>query len=230
MNRNKSGNAYALTMLCPIKPGVDGNRIYADLIRDQLESWNMTSVSPMSHVPNTYLCRFFVLDDIYTESLPGSSIWDALSDIRLIPSDEQRLAALPHTDRLKSRYLVFTSNLHGDVDDYLHAMWRSIQTEINTIWKYCYGFEGVNDEVSFTAYAKKCCLDTSLFFVGSNDDSLAAQLKALYVKQEFSLFAQETQDLSASQLKLAYAAFMQRIKPRDVEQPTWKAGSTHVEL
>jgi hypothetical protein len=98
------------------------------------------------------------------------------------------------------------------------------------IWKYCYGFEGVNDEVSFTAYAKKCCLDTSLFFVGSNDDSLAAQLKALYVKQEFSLFAQETQDLSASQLKLAYAAFMQRIKPRDVEQPTWKAGSTHVEL
>jgi hypothetical protein len=230
MNRNKSGNAYALTMLCPIKPGVEGNRIYADLIRDQLESWNMASVSPMSLVPNTYLCRFFVLDDIYTESLPGAGIWDALSDIRLIPSNEQRLAALPHTDRLQSRYLVFTSNLHGDVDDYLHGMWQSIHVEINTIWKYCYGFENVNDEVSFVAYAKKCCLDTSLFFVGSNDDSLAAQLKALYVKQEFSRFAKETQDLSASQLRLAYTAFMQHIKPRDVEQPTWKAGSTHVDL
>lgn len=230
MNRNKSGNAYALTMLCPIKPGVEANRIYADLIRDQLESWNMGSVSPMSRVPNTYLCRFFVLDDIYTESLPGASIWDALSDIRLIPSNEQRLAALPHTDRLKSRYLVFTSNLHGDVDDYLYGMWQNIHPEINTIWKYCYGFEGVSDEASFIAYAKKCSLDTSLFFVGSNDDPLVDQLKALYVKQEFSRFAQETQDLSASQLKQAYTAFMQRIKPRDVEQPSWKAGSTHADV
>lgn len=230
MNRNKSGNAYALTMLCPIKPGVEDNRIYADLIRDQLESWNMASVSPMSRVPNTYLSRFFVLDDIYTESLPGASIWDALSDIRLIPSNEQRLAALPHTDRLQSRYLVFTSNLHGDVDDYLHGMWQSINAEIKTIWKYCYGFDGVNDEASFIAYAKKCSLDTALFFIGSNDDSLAAQLKALYVKQEFSRFAQETQDLPASQLKQAYTAFMQRIKPRDVDGPTWKAGATHADV
>lgn len=229
MNRNKSGNAYALTMLCPIKPGVEGNRIYADLIRDQLESWNMASVSPMSRVPNTYLCRFFVLDDIYTQSLPGASIWDALSDIRLIPSNEQRLAALPSTDHLQSRYLVFTSNLYGDVDTYLQGMWQNMQAEIQIVWKYCYGFEDVKDATSFITYAKKCFMDTSLFFVGSNDDSLAAQLKALYVKQEFSRFAQETQDLSAAQLKQAYTAFMQRIKPRDVDQPTWKAGATHAD-
>ena len=67
MNRNISGNAYALTMLCPIKPGIEENRTYADLIRDQLEIWNLADVSPLAQVPNTYLCRFFVLDDIYTE-------------------------------------------------------------------------------------------------------------------------------------------------------------------
>jgi hypothetical protein len=227
MNRNKSGNAYALTMLCPIKPGVKGNRIYADLIRDQLESWNMAGVSPLSKVPNTYLCRFFVLDDICTESLPGASIWDALSDIRIIPSNEQRLDALPYTDHLQSRYLVFTSNLHGDVDTYLQGMWQNMQSEIQAIWTYCYGFEDVKDAASFLAYAKKCCMDSSLFFVGSNDDSLADQLKALYVKQEFSQFAQATQDLPATQLKQAYTAFMQRVKPRDVNEPTWKAGATN---
>ncbi len=230
MNRNISGNAYALTMLCPIKPGIKANRIYADLIRDQLESWNMAMTSPMAQVPNTYLCRFFVLDDIYTESLPGASIWDALSDISIIPSNKQRWAALPHTDHLQSCYLVFTSNLHGDVDAYLAGMWQNMQTEIKAIWQYCYGFEEVKDVASFIAYAKKCCMNSALFFVGSNDDSLAAQLKALYVKQEFSRFAQETQDLPAGQLKLAYTAFMQRIKPRDVDEPTWKAGSTHEEL
>ena len=47
MNRNISGNAYALTMLCPIKPGVEGNRIYADLIRDRLESWNLEDCEPI---------------------------------------------------------------------------------------------------------------------------------------------------------------------------------------
>jgi hypothetical protein len=230
MNRNISGNAYALTMLCPIKPGVEGNRIYADLIRDQLEAWNMATISPLSKVPNTYLCRFFVLDDIYTESLPGASIWDALSDIRIIPSNEERLAALPYTDHLQSRYLVFTSNLHGDLDSYLMGMWQNMQAEIEFIWKYCYGFEGVNNATSFIAYAKKCCMDSSLFFVGSNDDSLAAQLKALFVKQEFSRFAQETQDLPAAQLKQAYTTFMQRIKPRDVNEPTWKAGVTNAAM
>ena len=229
MDRNKSGKAYALTMLCPIKPGVEGNRIYADLIRDQLESWNLQDISPLAKVPNTYLCRFFVLDDIYTESLPGASLWDALSDIHIIPSKKRRLAALPCTDHLQSRYLIFSSNLHGDVDTYLAGMWQNMQAEIKTVWQYCYGFEDVKDVASFVAYAKKCCMDSSLFFVGSNDDSLAEQLKALYVKQEFSRFAQETQDLPAHQLKQAYIAFMQRIKPRNVDEPTWKAGSTHPE-
>jgi hypothetical protein len=153
-----------------------------------------------------------------------------LSDISIIPSNKQRLAALPHTDHLQSRYLVFTSNLHGDIDTYLQGMWQNINADIQAIWKYCYGFEGVNDEVSFVAYAKKCCMDSSLFFVGSNDDSLAGQLKALYVKQEFSRFAQETQDLPATQLKQAYTAFMQRIKPRDIDEPTWKAGVSNATL
>lgn len=230
MNRNKSGNAYALTMLCPIKPGLEGNRIYADLIRDRLESWNLGAMSPLAKVPNTYLCRFFVLDDLYTESLPGASFWDTLSDIRILPSNQERLAALPHTDHLQSRYLVFSSNLHGDLDTYLSGMWHSMEVEIKSIWQYCYGFETVNDASSFVAYAHKCCMDASLFFMGSNDDSLADQLKALYVKQQFSKFAQATQDLPAAQLKQAYSEFMQRIKPRDISHPTWKPGVSNAEI
>lgn len=230
MNRNKSGNAYALTMLCPIKPGLEGNRIYADLIRDRLESWNLGAMSPLAKVPNTYLCRFFVLDDLYTESLPGASFWDTLSDIRILPSNQERLAALPHTDHLQSRYLVFSSNLHGDLDTYLSGMWQSMEGEIKSIWQYCYGFETVNDASSFVAYAHKCCMDASLFFMGSNDDSLADQLKALYVKQQFSKFAQATQDLPAAQLKQAYTEFMQRIKPRDISHPTWKPGVSNAEI
>jgi hypothetical protein len=169
------------------------------------------------------------LDDLYTESLPGASVWDNLSDIRILPSNKERLAALPHTDHLQSKYLVFSSNLHGELDAYLTGMWQSMEVEIKTIWQYCYGFEAVNDAASFVAYAHKCCIDASLFFVGSNDDALTDQLKALYVKQQFGMFAQSTQDLPAAQLKQAYTDFMQRIKPRDVSHPTWKPGVSNAE-
>jgi hypothetical protein len=230
MNRNISGSAYALTLMCPIKPGVEKNRIYADRIRDQFEEWNEREVSPLAKVPNTYLCRFFVLDDVFTETIPGAGIWDTLSDIRPLPSNAQRLGALAAEDHLQSRYMVFSSNLHGDVNTYLAAMWDSMQAEIRSVWQYCYGFEAVHDAESFVVYAQKCRMDASLFFVGSNDDSLADQLKALYVKQQFSKFAQETQDLPGVELKQAYTAFMKRIKPRDVSYPTWKPGVSNAEL
>jgi hypothetical protein len=209
---------------------VEKNRIYADRIRDQFEEWNGREVSPLAKVPNTYLCRFFVLDDVFTETMPGAGIWDTLSDIRPLPSNAKRLGALAAEDHLQSRYMVFSSNLHGDVNTYLSAMWENMQAEIKSVWQYCYGFEAVQDGAGFVAYAQKCRLDASLFFVGSNDDSLADQLKALYVKQQFSKFAQETQDLPAAELKLAYTAFMKRIKPRDVTYPTWKAGVSNAEL
>jgi hypothetical protein len=224
MSSNVSGKAYALTMLCPVQPGVEGNAAFCDVMRDKLEAWNAMAISPMARVPNTYLCRYYVLDDVYTESLPGGGIWDTISDMWPILSKKGRLAALPHEEHLQSRYLVFSSNFHGDLDVYLQGMWRNAAADIRSVWQYCYGFENVVDGDSFVAYAKRCQLDATLFFVGSNDDPLDEQLKALYVKQEFSRFAQETQDLPAAQLREAYRQFMLRVKPRDVTGPTWPPG------
>ena len=224
MSSNISGKAYALTLMCPIKDGTENNVAFTDAIRDQLESWNAMATSPMVHIPNTYLCRYYLLDDVYTQSLPGAGIWDTISDILPIMPAKWRLAALPYEDHLKSRYLIFSSNFHGGLEPYLRGMWRAVEADIRSVWRHCYGFESVGDADTFINYAKRCQLDASLFFVGSNDDSLDAQLKALYVKQEFSRFAQETQDLPAADLRKAYQRFMQRVKPRDDAGPSWKAG------
>ena len=225
MSSNVSGKAYALTLVCPIKGGTDNNNVaFADAIRDQLEGWNAMATSPMARAPNTYLCRFYILDDVCTQSLPGAGIWDTISDILPMMPATWRLAALPYEDHLKSRYLVFSSSFHGELEPYLQGMWACAKTDVRSIWRHCYGFEGVHDAASFIDYVRRCQLDASLFFVGSNDDSLAAQLKALYVKQEFSRFAQETQDLPAAQLREAYLQFMHRVKPRDEAGPAWTAG------
>jgi hypothetical protein len=79
---NVSGNAYALNILSPIRNGlVPGQQIsHADAIRDQLQGWNTEFNSPMALVPQTYLCRFYILDDVVIQSLPGGSAPDTLAD------------------------------------------------------------------------------------------------------------------------------------------------------
>lgn len=226
---NVSGNAYALTILSPIKNGYTQDEIaYADLVRDRLQGWNQELNSPMALVPETYLCRYFVLDDVYTESLPGASALDTFSDFLPLVPDSIRRKALPKEDHLKSRYLVFSSNFYcgpdGDLDGYLRGMWTAISDRIKEVWGFCYGFEGVDSADKFIVYMKKCQLTATLFFVGSTDDSLEEQLKSLYLKQEFSKFAIDNQGLDASTLKVNFQAFMQRVAPTNLTAPTWAAG------
>ena len=227
MDRNVSGKAYALTILSPIKNAHVGGPSYAscaDAVRERLENWNALQNSPMARVPQTYLARLFVLDDVFTESLPGASAFDTWRDFWPTPTDGMRAASLPKQDHLKSKYIVFSSNLHGDPDAYLRGMWQAIENEVRDVWQHCYGFDAVKDADSFVAYMKQCRLDAALFFVGSNDDPLEEQLKALYLKQEFSRFALESQGLPTAELKKRYQEFIARVKPRDLAGPAWTPG------
>jgi hypothetical protein len=224
-----SGRACALTTLAPIREGwtADGTS-YADAVRDRLQGWNLEPNSPMVAVPNTYLCRFFVLDDVVHESLPGAGILDTLSDLLPIVPDWLRRRVVPAEDHLRSRYLVFSSNFHGgekgDVDGYLRAMWTAIESHVRDAWGWCYGFDAVRDAASFSAYLQKCRLPTTLFFVGSNDDPLDEQLKALYLKQEFARFAVEHQGLDAATLRARMQVFLTRVAPTNLASPTWAPG------
>lgn len=229
MASNVNGNAYALTCLCPIRKGHFEGTAYSDEVRHRLQNWGLLEHSPMAKVPQTYLCRFFVLDDVYYESLPGTEFGGTFFDFLSIFSDRFRRRALPREDHLKSKYIVFSCNLHGNLDSYLHTMWNTISDDIRHIWQFCYGFDQVHDAASFAAYIRKCRLDASLFFVGSTDDPLPEQLKSLYIKQEFSRFAEEHQGLPAADLQKAYQAFIQRVQPLNVEGPSWRAGQSHLQ-
>ena len=223
---NTSGKAYALTCLCPIEKGHLNGTAYSDEVRHRLQNWGLLEHSPMAKVPQTYLCRYFVLDDVYYESLAGTEFGGTFYDFMSIFSDKFRRRALPREDHLKSKYIVFSCNLHGDLDAYLRGMWDAISVDIQLIWQFCYGFDEVKDADTFVAYIKKCQLKAALFFVGSNDDSLPEQLKALYLKQEFSRFAAEHQGMPAAQLQQAYQAFIQRVEPLNLAGPAWTPGQS----
>lgn len=232
---NTFGNAYALTVLSPIRAGLAPGReiARADAVRETLQNWNLLPNSPMTRVPQTYLCRFYVLDDVYIESLPGGSALDTLADFLPVTPDQMRRNAMPARDHLQSRYLVFSSNFYagpsGSPDVYLRGMWNGMRAEIDSVWQHCYGYEHVRDADAFIAYMKRCQLKTSLFFVGSNDDPLPEQLKALYLKQEFSRFAADNQGLDSATLRRNFREFIRRVQPHELAGPTWAPGKYRVE-
>ena len=208
---NKSGKAYALTLLCPVLPGVPAvpepgleGQTYVACLRYQLQQVRLSEESPMAKVPNTYLCRFFVLEDVFYQGKPA---------IR---------------EHLKSNYLVFSSNFHGELDDYLKGMWRTVEPEVRYILSHCVGFSWVRDEAGFIAYIKKCQVKTTFFFNGSTDEALAEQLKSLYLKQEFSEFVFQNQGRSAAEIQAAFRQFVQQAQPDNLASPTWKAGAYHL--
>ena len=131
---NTSGKAYALTCLCPIEKGHLNGTAFSDEVTYRLQNWGLLEHSPMAKVPQTYLCRYFVLDDVYYESLAGTEFGGISSDFMSIFSYKFRRKALPIEDHLKSKYIVFSYNLHGDLDSYLRGMLTAISEDIKHIW------------------------------------------------------------------------------------------------
>ncbi|MDP1559295.1 MAG: hypothetical protein Q8K59_06690 [Nitrosomonas sp.] len=229
----KSGNATALTVLSPIKNGIVNGVSYADITRERCLRLPIHERSPLARVPNTYLARLFILDDVFYESLPGSDSVFNFSEITSIFSDSARRDALPRIDHLKSKYLVFSSNFYGDLDEYLVGMWekwayydKGQQRDVRHIWEHCVAFEAVTDCNRFMDYIKRCQFDAALFFNGSTDDSLQEQLKALYLKQEFSKFVAVHQGKSAAEIQRAFKTFIEQVQPENLDQPSWLPGQS----
>lgn len=202
---NESGRAYGLTVLSPIKAGTEGGESFASLTRKLLQDLDLHELSPMAKVPNTYLCRFLILDDVIYQGKPAL------------------------LEGLKSRYLVFVAELHGKRDAYVEGMWSHAESFVREAWKYCVDFESVNSPQTFARYIKRCQVETTLYFNGSNDEPLAEQLKALYLHQEFSRFAFESAKKSAADLQSDFQQFVARTQPTNLAAPTWRAGADELD-
>lgn len=207
---NRSGNAYGLTALIPIEAGSENNVSYDKIVRDKLQGWPLHEHSPMAGVPNTYLCRFYLLNDCFYEGFPA---------------EEEHLA---------NQYLVFSSNFYGERESYLEGMWHHAGEALADLLMHCVDFVGTDSAAKFVDYIKRCQVKTSLFFNGSTDQPLQAQLKGLYLKQAFSHFAYLTQpfqhqgEQGAARLQRAYQEFIQYCQPDNLEAPTWAVAATEL--
>jgi hypothetical protein len=203
---NSNGRAYALTALCPLRNDSHDDQSYAAIVKGLLRGLPLDEQSPFAQVPNTYLCRLFVLDDVFFEGHPAAE------------------------DHLQSKYLVFIAELHGDLDTYLRGLWAYAQSSVKSLWQYCVGFEDVYDAKSFSRYIKKCQVETTFYFNGSNDEPLAEQLKALYLKQELAKFAHAQQGKDAVTVQRAFREFVERVQPSNLAGPSWRPGAASLKV
>jgi hypothetical protein len=204
---NQSGNAYGLTTLCPLEGDSDKDRSFAAVVRARLKGLDLNEDSPLSKVPNLYLCRFFILDEATYQGSPAK------------------------LDRLKSKYLVFVCDFHGPLEPFLANMWDSAKETIASVWEFCVGFKSrVNDRDGFARYIKTCQVTTTFYFNGSTDEPVEEQLKALYLKQEFAKFAADNQGKTAAALQGAFEEFAKRVEPSNLAGPTWRPGASSLEV
>ena len=238
---NTANGAQALMILSPIRNGYIGESSYADETFKRCMNIRIHEDSPLAKVPDTYLARLYVLNDVLYEAMPANDTILNFNDVFSFFKDKYRLRGLPKVDRLKSRYLVFSSNFHGESDEdlerYLRNMWRHWHYtdyqghthDIRHVWEHCVAFDKVNSEDEFVSYMRRCALDTTLFFNGSNGESLKEQLKALYVKQEFSRFAVANQGRGADDVKSAWHEFIERVQLDNPDTPSWTPGQSRVQ-
>ena len=205
---NRFGNAYGLTVLIPVKQGAENNRAYDKILRDQLQKWPLAEQSPLAAVPNTYLARVFLLNDVFYEGEPALE------------------------EHLKNKYLVFSSNFFGELDVYLAGMWEAIGDMLQDFLRHCVAFDTVRSATDFIGYIKRCQINNSLFFNGSNDKPLPEQLKALYIKQAFIHFAYLSQRFryagpeGAASLQAAFQRFVKLIQIEDASAPSWPVAAS----
>jgi hypothetical protein len=205
---NENGRAYGLSTFCPLLRDDEARNepSHAAVVRDRLRCLAMDEDSPLARVPNLYLCRLFVLDDVFYQGDPAGE------------------------DHLKNKYLVFIAELHGSLEPVLESMWHHCHEDLRPIWEHGVGFHGVNSAQDWVRYIKQCQVETTFYFNGSNDEPLAEQLKGLYLKQELGKFAAEHQGRDAASLQRAFKEFVARVEPFNLAGPTFRPGASSLNV
>jgi hypothetical protein len=183
---------YGLTALSPIIDDPSLQVSHDAALRIYLQKMRHREESPFAQFSGTHLCRLVVMDDVVFVGHPAKE------------------------DHLKSKYLVFTCNLHGDATAYLEEMARAIPEVVDEIWSHCVAFPGARQ---FAEYIKKCQIETTFYFADVNNKSVEQTLRALQMKVEFTAFLEENQGKPPAEQQREFARFWERFNQLPAPRP-----------
>jgi hypothetical protein len=192
---NQNGQVYGLTILSPIIEDGRSDICHSMELRWYLGHLARDHKSPFAQISSTYLARLVVMDDVVYLGAPACE------------------------EHLKSRYLIFETNLDGDLDTYLTRMAQETPEFVEAVWKHCVGFPGTSDIAAFVAYMKKCQIATTFFFADVNNRTVQQSLKALQTQSALAHFIEKHQGRPPAELQREFGALLQSIREAPLPLP-----------
>jgi hypothetical protein len=195
---NKNGSVYGLTILSPILNDEKATPSHDLQIRNYLATLPTGEESPFALAPGTHLARLVVMDDVIYVGMPACE------------------------EHLKSKYLIFESNLdagEGDLDSYLRGLATSVPQHLDAIWSHCVGYPGAANGTAFIDYMKACQIETTFFFAAVNDKSVPETLRALQTQRAVADFIASHQGMEPAQLQAEFIQFVAALKAEPVPRP-----------
>jgi hypothetical protein len=108
----------------------------------------------------------------------------------------------PERDHLGCAYLIFTSNLHGSIDEYLNALCKLEQAQ--SIWSHCIGCPTPATGPALKAYLQHNQIHTGFFVAAYKDASVERVQNSLALREQLSAFATSSQGMDPQALKDAF--------------------------
>jgi hypothetical protein len=192
---NENGRVYGLTTLSPILNDEKATPSHDLQIREYLAKLPTDRDSPFAIAEFTHLARLVVMDDVIYVGRPACE------------------------EHLKFKYLIFESNLDGELEPYLRQLAETVPTVLDAIWKHCVGYPGASDPEAFVRYMKACQIETTFFFAAVNDKSVKETLRALQTQGAVAEFIATHQGESPGLLQKEFLAFVARLKAAPAPQP-----------
>lgn len=180
---NRVKQAYAVTVLTPIRNGTVMGVHHASKLRDRLARSLREGHSPFATLRIVHTARLLVIDDLVSESLPGKE------------------------DHIASRYLLLVADVDGDLPTFVRALLHAQPAFADAIWSHCVGWPGARAVNDVVQYFRDCQIDTSLYFSGYPGATLQQTLRALHQQRAFIDFTHATRDMPPGELQAAFRAF-----------------------
>ncbi len=174
--RNRSGQAYGLTVLTPVLAD------HVSALAARLDTFGPEDASPLARVPGTHFARWVILDDVVYQG------------------GRQR------RDALKASRLLFTSNFDGPLDAYLEALRTELAGDADGVWGHCAGYPGRADPEAFAAYFRAHQVESALFFAAYGDRTVAEVRADLARRTQLIEFAMAAQGVPPAELQARFQA------------------------
>lgn len=175
---NVSGQAYAFMAMTPVKPGEE--RPLAEYLRGLRDR----GPSPLAKLTRTHIARFVIVPDFHND-----------------PTWKQR-----HEEHLDLNYLIFTSNLDGDIGSYLDELCEKLAPEAEEIWGRCVGCPENPRGAALKTYLMHNQINTGIFFAAYGQATVGAVKKALREREKMIGFAIAAQGLQPEALHRRFLA------------------------